>query len=140
MIYRLYSSDTNTLLRMPETGMGYQIIEASKVSDYIKKKYVVYNSEIAIDLDSNFLNNKIKLFSNRVIKHEVNKFEVISKFSALPLKTESIKVLTKAQAQAPMSKMFSASDKSKKKRHLGATGAKDNRVELASGNYTFIII
>ena len=30
MVYQLYNSDTELLLRKPETGMGYQVIEASR--------------------------------------------------------------------------------------------------------------
>jgi hypothetical protein len=29
MIYKLYFTDSNVLLQQPETGMGYQIIEAA---------------------------------------------------------------------------------------------------------------
>jgi len=139
MIYQLYSSDKETLLHKPETGMGYQIVEASKHGSYDTKKYIVYNSEVAVDLDSNFLSYKTKLFSNRVIKHVVDgqqKFEAISSLSMLPLETKSIVVLNKKQA--PILKTFSAVEKVQNKRHSGSTGAIDSRVEFANGQEIFV--
>ena len=36
---------------MPETGMGYQVVEAIKSGSYIREKYLVLNSEIVIQLN-----------------------------------------------------------------------------------------
>lgn len=139
MIYQLYSFDKENLLNKPETGMGYQIVEASKYGTSNIKKYVVYNSEIAIDLDSNFLSNKTKLFSNRVImslENGQNKFKAVSTLDTLILETRSITVLTKRQA--PVLKVFSAFDKIKNKRHSGTTGAIDCKIEYANGREIFV--
>ena len=51
MIFSAYSSDTNKMLSLPETGMGYQIIEGMLTSGYITKRFVVYNSELIVDLN-----------------------------------------------------------------------------------------
>ena len=139
MIYKLYESGQTALLHKPETGMGYQIIEASRLSSSETKKYIVYNSEVAIDLDSNFTSNKTKLFSSRVIKHFVDgqqRFEAISSLDILSIKTESIIVLSKRQA--PILKVFSAFEKTKSKRHSGSTGASDGKVEFANGSEVFV--
>lgn len=139
MIYRLYTSGTENLLRKPETGMGYQIVEASTYATYATKRYIVYNSEVAIDLDSNFLSYKTKLFSNRIIKHVVNgqqKFEAISNLSLLPLEAKSIVVLNKKQA--PILKSFSVFEKVQNKRHSGTIGAIDGKIEFANGREIFV--
>jgi hypothetical protein len=119
--------------------MGYQIIEASKYGTSNINKYVVYNSEIAISLDSNFLSNKTKLFSNRVImslENGQNKFKAVSTLDTLMLETKSINVLNKRQA--PVLKFFSAFEKTKNKRHSGTTGAIDSKIEYANGQEVFV--
>lgn len=139
MIYRLYANNSEKLLHKPETGMGYQIIEASTYFSNSLRKYVVYNSEVALDLDSSFLNIKAKLFSNRVVNYSINgenKFQVINSLPEIILKSESINVLSRNQA--PIYKAFSAIEKAKNKRHSGTTGAKDNRIESANGEEIFV--
>ena len=51
MYYKLSSSQENELLNQPETGMGYQIIEANKQGSYAREKFLVLNSEIVIDIN-----------------------------------------------------------------------------------------
>lgn len=139
MVYELYVSAQASLLQKPETGMGYQIIEA-KYGTLERRQYVVYNSEVAIDLDSNFLDYKTKLFSNRVIRHVttrgLQKFDAIDDLNLLPIETASISVLSKNQAPKFIS--FSAVEKNKKKRHSGTTGALGSRVEFANGQDIFV--
>ncbi|MDX2001427.1 MAG: hypothetical protein SFW35_03290 [Chitinophagales bacterium] len=48
MFYRLYNSDTQSLLAQPETRMGYQIVEVQQ--NYTTKKMVVLNAELAFDI------------------------------------------------------------------------------------------
>lgn len=45
--YKLNSDNVRELVSKPETGMGYQIISATK--DYLHKEYVVFNSEFAFE-------------------------------------------------------------------------------------------
>src|SRR5687768_15381905 len=51
MIYRLDPQQEIVLLSLPETGMGYQIIEARPENTYAAKLYIVLNAEIVIDMD-----------------------------------------------------------------------------------------
>lgn len=52
MYYTLSKEQENKLLSMPETGMGYQVIEAAKTGAYIKNKYIVLNAQMAVEMDS----------------------------------------------------------------------------------------
>src|SRR3977135_3830910 len=52
MYYKLRFEQESWLLRQPETGMGYQVIEASKAGSYLKERFLILNSSIAIDMDS----------------------------------------------------------------------------------------
>lgn len=51
MYYRLTVSQEYEFLKLPETGMGYQIIEAAKTGSYSRERYIVLNSEIAIEMN-----------------------------------------------------------------------------------------
>jgi hypothetical protein len=51
MLYQLSSSQEKDLLNLPETGMGYQIVEATRQGSYRNEKLIVLNSEIVIELD-----------------------------------------------------------------------------------------
>jgi hypothetical protein len=61
MIYKLDSDDRLYFQSLHETGMGYQIIIASLSHEFKLRKYVVYNSELVIDLDTNFQFNKTRI-------------------------------------------------------------------------------
>jgi len=62
MYFKLSKSQEIDLLNQPETGMGYQIIEAIKSGSYNRKKFLVLNSEVVIEMNGfetqmiNFLN------------------------------------------------------------------------------------
>ena len=51
MYYRLKAEQEQSLLRHPETGMGYQIVEATRTGSYTKERFLVLNSTIAIEMD-----------------------------------------------------------------------------------------
>jgi len=51
MYFRLSASQENSLLNLPETGMGYQIIEANTLGSYTRSRYLALNSEIIIDVN-----------------------------------------------------------------------------------------
>jgi hypothetical protein len=50
MYFKLSTSMENALLHQPETGMGYQVVEASKVGSYFPEKFLVLNSEIVVEM------------------------------------------------------------------------------------------
>lgn len=54
MIYKASSSFTDELLKLPETGMGYQIIDAKKYGHISKNRFMVYNGKIIVDYDNDF--------------------------------------------------------------------------------------
>lgn len=140
MIYQLYDSDIRSLASKPETGMGYQIIRAELYGSHMARKFVVYNSEIAIDLNDTFLENKTKLFSSGVVMHFSEskwKFDHITKFSKLGLDTASIRVLNKSEAASNI-RTLSFSEKSAKKRNTGGVAAIDAKAEYADGKEIFV--
>ncbi|HNY02095.1 MAG TPA: hypothetical protein PKG48_05895 [Bacteroidales bacterium] len=54
MIYKAEPSLSKLLLAMPESGMGYQVIEARRQERLARQIYMVYNSELIFDLDDTF--------------------------------------------------------------------------------------
>lgn len=130
MIYRIYEQDADTLLEKPETGMGYQIVNATQYERFgAIKKMVVYNTNLAVELDSNFSVNKRKII-NEGYK------SVLNKATELMLDTDSIKVLD--QSTIREIKSLSLSNKIYKKRHSGGKGATDSQKEYANGNEIFV--
>jgi hypothetical protein len=115
---------------MPETGMGYQVIEASKFRQKDAKRYIVYNSELAVNLDTEFKANKKQIFSEGFSK-------VLNRSSELMLETNSIKVLSKDEVRQDKALRFSEA-KATKKRYKGNKGAKDNPKENANGSEVFV--
>ncbi len=130
MIYKLYSLDANDLLYRPETGMGYQIVEASKYGQSEIKRFIVYNSQLAIDFDLEFKSYKRELFSESFSK-------VLNRSKELMLSSPSIRVLNKAEVIQTKALTFSESKRTKK-RHSGDKGAKDNPKEYANGTEIFV--
>lgn len=53
MYYTLNKEQELDLLSKPETGMGYQVIEATKAGFYTKSKYIVLNAQMAVEMDGN---------------------------------------------------------------------------------------
>jgi hypothetical protein len=61
MIYKAYSSDTQKFLSLPETGMGYQIFNANLSG--ISKRFIAYNAQLIVDLDSRFFEYKNQIIT-----------------------------------------------------------------------------
>ena len=53
MYFKLSATQEKDLLIQPETGMGYQIVEASKAGSYKREKFLVLNSEVVIEMNEN---------------------------------------------------------------------------------------
>ena len=51
MVFKLSASQEDYLQNKPETGMGYQIIEASRQGSYKTEKFIALNSEIVIEMN-----------------------------------------------------------------------------------------
>ena len=51
MYFKLSTSQENYLLNQPETGMGYQVVEASLTGSYEREKFLILNSEVVLEMD-----------------------------------------------------------------------------------------
>lgn len=49
MFYKLIPGQEEQLKNMPETGMGYQIIEARRFSEYQRREFIILNSTLVIE-------------------------------------------------------------------------------------------
>lgn len=129
MIYKTFSSDSNKLLSLPESGMGYQIFEGQLSGSYTTKKYVAYNSELIVDLDDNFLSYKRQIINLGVSK-------VLLDSNLLNIKTDSIRLVSKSS----MIDYRQLSDYKIKnyKRQSSGKGAIDNPKEYADGKEFFV--
>lgn len=131
MIYKIYEEDAKTLLKKPETGMGYQIITASEYKKQQNKKFIVYNTNLAVEINSDFQANK-QLIINEGYR------AILNKATVLMLETNSIKVFD--QSTVHEYKMLSESKRTTKKRYLNDKGAIDNPKEFANGSDVYVRI
>lgn len=131
MIYRIYEQDARTLLEYPETGMGYQIVNASQYERDRVRQFVIYNSDLAVELDSDFIFNKRKIINEGYSL-------VLSQARELMLETNSINVFNKKALTE--NRTLSYSKKNYHKRHFGGNGATDNPKERADGYEVFVRI
>lgn len=51
MYFKLSKGQEIDLLNQPETGMGYQVVEATKAWNYNREKFLVLNSEVVIEMN-----------------------------------------------------------------------------------------
>ena len=130
MIYKAYDSDTEKFLSLPETGMGYQVFEAEIYGGVThKKKYIIYNGELIVDLDSRFSDFKKQIKISRFSK-------VLNEAKLLPIKTATISLVSKATLLERQT--LSENKEQYKHRHRGGQGAKDNPKESADRNEIFV--
>jgi len=129
MIYKTYLTDTSKLLSFPETGMGYQLIEGKLIGEQITRKYIVFNCELAIDLDAQFQENRKQIidkgFSN-----------ILNEAKSLLVNTDSIKLVSRSMLLE--SRALSIYKQTKNKRHSAGKEAKDNPKEYTKGDETFV--
>lgn len=137
MIYKGYSSDTQKLLSLPETGMGYQIVEAKVIGRSYKDKFIVYNSELFVDLDTRFSSYKKQILqkSFSAVLNEARTI-LIETSSISPLSKKDIAPLTKSVFA--QTRLLSESEKRNKHRYQGGSGAKDNPKQKANGRDIFV--
>ncbi len=129
MIYKAYDSDTERFLSLPETGMGYQVIEAKRSSNTVKEKFVVYNGELIVDLDSRFS-------EFRKLIETSNFSKVLNEAKPWPYETASISLVSKTLLLER--RTLSENKEKYKHRHRGGKGAKDNPKESANGSELFV--
>ena len=129
MIFKAYTSDQRQFLSLPETGMGYQVIEAKRYGKTSKERFVVYNSELMIDLDSKFSE-----FKRQIITEGYSK--ILNKAEALPIETSTISLV--ARSEITEFRILTESKKKDKGRHSDGRGAADNPKEPADGKEIFV--
>ena len=124
MIFKAWESDQSKFLSLPESGMGYQIIEAKLFRKTEKNRFVVYNSELIVDIDSQFLD-----FKRKIIMEGYS--TILSKVEKLLIETSTISLVPRKQITEY--RLLTESKKKEKGRHSGGKGAVDNPKEIASG-------
>lgn len=129
MIYKAYFSDRQKLTSLPETGMGYQVIDARTIGNYYKERFVVYNSELILKMDSNFSSSKRDLLISGYSKSIMNAITI-------NIETSSISVLSKSEIKNNINMTFGLVNT--KGRHIGSLGAIDSIKERADGNEVFV--
>jgi len=129
MIFKAYSSDQRQFLSLPETGMGYQVIEAKRYGKTYKERFVVYNSELIIDLD-----NKFSEFKRQLITEGYSK--ILNKAELLFIETNTISLVARNQITEP--RVLSETKKKNKGRQSGGRRAVENPIETADGKEIFV--
>jgi len=127
MIYKLLSSTSDFLLKSPETGMGYQVIDARRQNKYVNERFVVYNSELILDYDSNF-----KSFRSQILTEGYS--AIYNKSSYLSI--ENIRFLQISEIKE--ARTILESKRISKLRHSGGKGAKENPKISATGEDYFV--
>jgi len=135
MIYKLFSLDAFALTKKPETGMGYQVILASRFRENDLKRYVVYNSELAITDDFEFKSDK-----GKIIREGFR--SVLTSSKELILDGNSIKLLNEDELRSidgiKTDFRLIENRSQDKRRKLGGKGAIDNPREPANGIEIFV--
>lgn len=119
MYFKLSRSQEIDLLNQPETGMGYQVVEAIKAGSYTLEKFLVLNSEVVIEMNG---------FEDAHIRKVINEGIFSIKSGASLISLNSIIVLNEKQFRNQAKEPKSENEK----------GALDNTVELADGNEMFV--
>ena len=128
MIHRVVSTDTSRLLSLPETGMGYQVIDALMPGQSSKQRFVVYNGELAVDFDREFPTFRIQA------KRDYPR--LLTEAKLFLGKTESFTVV--GRSSLVESRVLAVDKARSKHRHSGGKGAKDNPQETANGTEVFV--
>jgi len=119
MYFRLNRSQEIDLLNQPETGMGYQIVEASNPESYARGHFLILNSEIVIEMNG---------FEDRYIRKVINEgiFSIKARSELITL--NAMKVLNEKQFRNQTNEPKNENEK----------GALDNPKESANGTEIFV--
>lgn len=127
MIYKANTALIEDLLKQPETGMGYQFIQAESSNQFIIRKYIVYNSELIVDFNDRFQDNR------RKIQRE-GYSSVLMNSNYLELR--NISLLEREELKSI--RLFSNTISGYKGRKMGGKGAVDNHPVNANGRDVFV--
>lgn len=89
MFHRIHHILTELLLEMPETGLGYQVVQASTFKSELVKPYIVYNAQLFLDLDSEF-----NQFAQQFLDNNIEDIQEMSKL--LELNPKTIRMIPKS--------------------------------------------
>ena len=119
MYFKLSAIQENDLLRQPETGMGYQIVEANNAGSYVREKFLILNSEVVIEMDG-----RQGEFVSRVMSEGITSI----KMSASYIPLNAISVINENQFRNVVNESKNENERA----------AIDNPVENANGEETFV--
>jgi hypothetical protein len=119
MYFRLSAVQENQLLHEPETGMGYQVVQARQQGSYVEEKFLVLNSEIVIEINGYEADHV-----RNIINEGINAFKPKAKLITL----SSMTLLNENQYRNIV-------NESKNNKESGAT---DNPIENANGVEVFV--
>jgi len=128
MIYKASLEDQQKLLSLPESGMGYQLLDARLPGETIYKPYVVYNSELIVEHDGFFRQYKTDLA-------ESGYSYILSQAKPINFHLDSIRLSDKSNwyRQRPISESAK-----KKRRFSGGQGAVDSSEKKSNGKDFFV--
>lgn len=128
MIYRALTSEVNRFLSLPESGMGYQIIQDSR--PYRLTNFLVFNAELVITMDSD-LNENLRSLNSRgfsQVLNEARSFPVpANSFRQLPISAVDRRTLDLEDSLV-----------TRFHRHKYGTAAKENPTQKATGHEVFV--
>lgn len=127
MIYRAQALFSQNLLLLPETGMGYQIIDAKRIGRSSSDRFIVYNSELIVDFNGDFHESKRKILNEGYTK-------MFNQSSVIELSSPSLV----SRSEVRNVRMFTESTMNTKGRHTGGTGAVYNNPIYGNGTDKFI--
>lgn len=119
MYFKLSTSQEIELLNQPETGMGYQVVEAGKPGNYTREKFLVLNSEIVIEMNGYEADNVRKVINEGIYS---------IKASASYITLNAIAVLNEKQIRNTVNESKNENER----------GAIDNPVVNANGEEIFV--
>lgn len=98
-MYRLNPDETRSLLRQPESGMGYQVVDAVTV-DFKTKRGVVYNAEL-LTLDEDRQSDRVLMLTKSATEALRSASSTVGQFRSLAVVRDSrTTVLSKREAKA----------------------------------------
>ena len=119
MLYKATLENQSTLLSMPESGIGYQLITARFALEYRSRKFIVLNSEIIIEH-----NETERLYFNQIAREGWEEIKAASKEQSL--------LNIELKSKNEYFNLVSEDDATRKK------GARENPVQNANGWMAYV--
>jgi len=127
MFYKADFDLSYDLIKLPESGLGYQFLSGMRKDGYRDDLFIVYNAELIVPFDDEFYESKRELLSEgftRAVKDAA--YLRFQKYNLVP------------RSFLKESRVLTESKKRDNKRHSGGKGAIDNPLEPADGREIFV--